>query len=64
MAAAMPQNYIAFGTLGVIPLRLPLIHIATVDPVLAIISLFLLETLLKFFALLAAVAHKHLLLSV
>jgi hypothetical protein len=50
-------GYSLSARLGVIPLRLPLLHIATVDPILAIISLFLLAALLKFFALLAAVAH-------
>jgi hypothetical protein len=41
-------------SLGVNPLRLPLIYFAAVDPVL---SLFLLDAHLAFFALLATVAH-------
>jgi hypothetical protein len=44
-------------SLGVNPLRLPLIYFAAVDPVLAILSLFLLDAHLAFFALLATVAH-------
>jgi hypothetical protein len=44
--------------LGVNPLRLPLIYIAVVDPVLAILSRLLLAPFLKLFALLAAVAHN------
>jgi hypothetical protein len=46
------------GTLGVNLLRLPLIHIAVVDPVLASLSLLLLTPFLKLFAFLAAVAHN------
>jgi hypothetical protein len=38
-------------------LRLPLIHLAAVNAVLAILAFFLLAALLKFFALFAAVAH-------
>jgi hypothetical protein len=44
--------------LGFGPLRLPLIDVVTVDPVLAILPLFLLDARLAF---LAAVAHFYLL---
>jgi len=37
---------------------LPLVDIAAVDPVLAVLSPFLLAALLKFVALFAAVAHR------
>src|SRR5437763_1222013 len=43
--------------LGVNPLRLPLLYLIAVDPVLAVLSLFLLDARLVFFALLATVAH-------
>jgi hypothetical protein len=45
----------------VVPLRLPCIRQLPVDPVLAILPLFLLTELLAFFALLAAIAHRTLL---
>jgi hypothetical protein len=44
--------------LGVNPFRFPLIHIAAVGPVLAILSLFLLAALLSFLAFFATVAHE------
>src|SRR5271165_4033371 len=47
------------GTSGVHPLRLPLVRIVAIDPVFAILALFLFDTLLAFFALLAAVAHDR-----
>jgi hypothetical protein len=43
--------------------RLPLIRIVAVDPVLAILALFLLDAPLAFFSFLAAVAHDFLLTS-
>jgi hypothetical protein len=49
------------GNSGVSPLRLPLIHRLTVNPVLAIFPLFLFEALFSFFALFVAVAHPALL---
>jgi hypothetical protein len=49
------------GNSGVSPLRLPLIHRRTVNPVLAIFPLFLFEALFSFFALFVAVAHPALL---
>src|ERR1035437_9015752 len=45
------------GTLRVNPQRLRLIFVVAVDTVLAILSLFLLDAHLAFFALLATVAH-------
>lgn len=55
--ARLPQLRLR-GTPGINPLLLPLIHIAGVDPVLAILLLFLLAALLQFFTLLATVAHS------
>jgi hypothetical protein len=43
--------------LGVNSLRFPLIFAAAIDTILAIFSLFLLDALFAFFALLSTVAH-------
>jgi hypothetical protein len=50
------------SAIGVNPLPFPLIY--AIERVLAVLSLFLLAALLAFFALLAAIAHSLLLLSV
>jgi hypothetical protein len=44
--------------LGAAPLGFPLVGWRMVDPVFAVLSLFLFEALLLFFALFAAVAHR------
>jgi hypothetical protein len=51
------------GNLGVFPLRLPLVRILAVDPVFAVLPLFLLFPSLAFFTLLATIAHETLLRS-
>jgi hypothetical protein len=47
----------SFQILGIHPFGLKLIGHIAVDPVLAILSLFLLKSLLSFFPFLAAIAH-------
>jgi hypothetical protein len=63
VASASPRNpsrlqqFSLRSTLRVNPVLLPLSNVIGVDPVLSILSLFLLAALLAFFALFAAIAH-------